>query len=72
MVEDIKHVDEFDNKYWLARELMLALEYSKWEHFIKVINKTIISCKLSGVNIDYHFPVIGKIVKSGATTKKNN
>ena len=68
--EDIKHIDEFGNEYWLARELMLALEYSKWEHFIKVINKAIISCKTSGVNIEYHFPLNGKIVKSGATTKK--
>ena len=52
--EDIKHIDEIGNEYWKARELMLALEYSKWEHFAKVINKakinynvyTIISVKL--------------------------
>lgn len=68
--EDIKHIDEFGNEYWEARELMLALEYSKWEHFTKVINKAKISCKLSGVNVDDHFPVKGKIVKSGATTKE--
>ena len=37
--EDIKHIDELGNEYWEARELMLALEYSKWEHFAKVINK---------------------------------
>ena len=37
--EDIKHIDELGNEYWEARELMLALEYSKQEHFAKVINK---------------------------------
>ena len=37
--ENIKHIDELGNEYWEARELMLALEYSKWEHFAKVINK---------------------------------
>ena len=68
--EDIKHIDELGNEYWEARELMIALEYSKWEHFAKVINKAKISCKLSGVNVEDHFPVKGKIVKSGATTKE--
>lgn len=67
--EDIKHIDELGNEYWEARELMLALEYSKWEHFAKVINKAKISCKLSGFNVDDHFPVIGKMIKmpKGAT-----
>lgn len=69
--DEIKHIDELGNEYWEARELMLALEYSKWEHFAKVINKAKISCKLSGVNVDDHFPVKGKIVKSGATKTIN-
>lgn len=68
--EEIKHIDELGNEYWEARELMFALEYSKWEHFAKVINKPKISCKLSSMNIEDHFPVKGKIVKSGATTKE--
>ena len=67
--EDIKHIDDFGNEYWEARELMVALEYSKWEHFAKVINKAKISCKLSGINVNDHFPVIGKTIKmpKGAT-----
>ena len=47
MFEDIKHIDELGNEYWEARELMIALEYSKWEHFAKVIKKAKISCNLS-------------------------
>ena len=27
--ESIKHIDEFGNEYWEARELMPLLEYSK-------------------------------------------
>ena len=27
--EDIKHIDENGNEYWLARELMSVLGYSK-------------------------------------------
>ena len=51
---------------------MAALEYSKWELFVKVINKARISCNLSGVNVNDHFPVKGKIVKSGATKPTKN
>jgi len=67
--EEIKHIDELGNEYWEARELMSALEYSKWEHFAKVINKAKISCNLSGFNVEEHFPVKGKTIEmpNGAT-----
>lgn len=37
--------------------------------FSKVINKAKISCKLSGANVDDHFPVKGKTIRmpKGAT-----
>lgn len=28
LFEDIKHIDEFDIEYWLARELKKVLEYT--------------------------------------------
>ena len=31
--EDIKHIDELGNEYWLARELKQVLEYIKWRRF---------------------------------------
>lgn len=67
--EEIKHIDELGNEYWEARELMSALEYSKWEHFAKVINKAKISCNLSSFNVEEHFPVKGKTIEmpNGAT-----
>ena len=61
--EEIKHIDELGNEYWEARELMSALEYSKWEHFAKVINKAKISCNLSCFNVEEHFPVKGKTIE---------
>ena len=36
--EDIKHIDEDSNEYWYARELMVVLEYKKWQNFKAVIN----------------------------------
>lgn len=68
--EDIKHIDENGIEYWLARELMLELEYTKWGNFKNVINKAIEACKNSNINIFDHFAGVGKIVKAGATTKK--
>ena len=37
--ENIKHIDEFSNEYWYARELMIVLEYTKWGNFKRVIEK---------------------------------
>ena len=33
--ESIKHIDEYGNEYWFARELMPILQYSKWQNFEK-------------------------------------
>ena len=37
--ENIKHIDEYGNEFWYARELAKILEYSDWRNFVKVINK---------------------------------
>ena len=68
--EDIKHIDENGVEFWLARELMPELEYTKWGNFKNVISKAIEACKNSNINISDHFADVGKIVKAGATTKK--
>ena len=68
--EDIKHVDEFGNEYWLARELMPILEYSRWERFSNVINSAKIACKNSGYNVNDHFPSFGKMINIGKGGKR--
>lgn len=37
--ENIKHMDEYENEYWYARELSKVLEYKDWRNFLKVLNK---------------------------------
>lgn len=54
--ESIKHIDEYGNEYWCARELMIVLEYQKWERFNNVINAAKISCEQSNSIIEDHFP----------------
>lgn len=63
--EEIKHVDEWGNEYWEARELMIVLGYSKWGNFDKVINKAKISCKVSGNKVEDCFADVGKPITSG-------
>ena len=72
--ENIKHLDEYGNEYWLARELMIALEYKKWDKFVNVIKNAKIACSKSNNLIDDHFPQVGKMVEigSGAKRKQND
>ena len=61
MVEDIKHIDEEGNEYWLARELQIALEYTQWRRFENVIDKAKITCNHSNIDINDHFANVGKL-----------
>ena len=62
LFEDIKHIDEFGNEYWLARELQNILEYTQWRRFENVINKAKFACKNSNIKVDEHFANVGKMV----------
>ena len=63
--ESIKYIDEFGKEYWCARELMKVLNYVQWRRFKDVINKSIISCNMSNVNVNEHFAKVGKPIKGG-------
>lgn len=60
--EEIKHIDENGNEYWLARELQVALEYKKWQKFMNVIENAKTACKQSNFIIDDHFTQVGKMI----------
>jgi len=68
--EDIKHIDEFGNEYWLARELMEVLEYSLWQNFHKIIKIAIKNCNNSNFNVSDHFINVNKMVQIGSNTKR--
>lgn len=63
--DDIKHIDEYGNEYWEARELMPLLEYSKWENFHQVIKRAMIACETSNNNVKDCFPEVRKSIISG-------
>ena len=68
--ESIKGVREDGTEYWSARELSRILEYKKWENFSKVVDKAMLACKNSGLNIFDHFPDVRKMVKIGSNTER--
>jgi len=67
--ESIKHINEYNQEYWNARELQIVLEYEKWDNFKNVIEKAKIACQGSDNSVSDHFADVGKIVEAGATYK---
>ena len=69
LFESIKHINEYGQEFWYARELQIALEYKQWRRFYSVIEKAKDACENSGNTVSDHFANVGKIVKAGVTTK---
>ena len=63
--EDIKHIDENGNEYWMARELQKVLEYKNWRNFNRVIDKAIISANTSYPNLNYWGVEVNTPINSG-------
>ena len=68
--EKIKHIDENNQEFWYARELMTALEYKRWDKFTNVIDNAKTSCKNSENLIQDHFSQVGKMVNIGSKTSR--
>ena len=60
--EDIKHIDGEGCEYWLARELMVVLEYKEWRKFNKVIQKAMDACNGSNYCVIDHFVFKDKMI----------
>ena len=68
--ESIKHLDNYGNEYWYARELQKVLEYKDWRNFKKVIDKATISANNSiSDNKDWAVEV-NKPIKTGKGKKE--
>lgn len=68
--ESIKHVNEYGEEYWLARELQLVLEYTQWRRFSDAIDRAKLACKNSGFAVEDHFADIGKMVDIGSGAER--
>ena len=61
--EEIKHIDEYGNEYWYARELSKVLEYRDWRNFFKVLKKAKEACENSGIDVDVQLVEVNKLSK---------
>lgn len=69
LFESIKHVNEYGQEYWTARELQPVLEYKQWRQFADVVSRAMEACESSDINVSDHFADVRKIVKAGAASK---
>ena len=58
--ESIKHVNEYGNEFWYARELQRVLEYTQWRRFADAIERAKLACSNSGYSASEHFADVGK------------
>ncbi len=73
--ERLVHIEEDSGvEFWLARDLQGMLDYSKWDNFLRVIERAITSCENSGYDSRDHFLEAGKMIplgKGGQRTVKD-
>ena len=67
--EKIKHINEYGEEFWYARELQKVLEYTEWRNFCKIIEKAKEACKKSSNDILDHFVDVNKMVRAGVAEK---
>ena len=68
--ESIKHVNEYGEEYWLARELQPVLEYAQWRRFSDAIERAKLACKNRGFAVEDHFADVGKMVDIGSGAER--
>ena len=55
---------------WSARELQEILGYTKWDNFLKVIEKGKLSCINAGGNVSDHFADVGKMIELAKSAQR--
>ncbi len=68
--ETIKHINEYGQEFWYARELSKVLQYSDWRNFQNIIFKAMEACENSGNHISDHFGEATKMIEIGKTAKR--
>lgn len=62
LFESIKHINEYGEEFWYARDLQEALEYTEWRNFFKVISRAMTACDNSNNIVSEHFVEVNKTI----------
>jgi len=65
-----KAVPEENVEFWLARDLMEALGYARWENFLTAVQRAITSCETMGYTAGDHFRGVTKMVALGSGAER--
>lgn len=68
--DGIRHINEYGEEYWLARELQPILGYAQWRRFSDAIDRAKLACKNSGFEVENHFADVGKMVDIGSGAER--
>lgn len=70
LFESIRHINEYGEEFWFARELSKTLEYKDFRNFELAIIKAMEACKNSGNEISDHFGEVTEMVRIGSGAKR--
>lgn len=70
LFESIRHVNEYGQEFWYARELQKVLEYAQWRRFSDAIERAKEACANAGFEPDDHFADVGKMVEIGSGAER--
>ena len=56
-------------EYWLARDLMEPMGYTRWENFAEVVKRAKVSCETNKTPVDSHFRDTTKMVTAGVAAR---
>lgn len=65
--DQIRKIDEQENEYWLATELLTLLGYKTWKRIKDTVERAKISAKNSGINPSYHLVDVVQMAQIGTS-----
>ena len=70
LFDSIKHINEYGEEFWYARELAKVLEYKDFRNFELTIFKAMEACSNSGFEITDHFGEATEMVAIGSGAQR--
>lgn len=70
LFDSIKHINEYGEEFWYARELSKVLEYKDFRNFELIIYKAMEACQNSNNEVLDHFGEVTEMVAIGSRAKR--